>query len=237
MRRDGIVYFAGDTAFGDHFAQIRERFGSPRLALLPIGAYEPRWFMSPVHMAPEEAVQAHQILAAETSIAIHHGTFQLADEGIDTPRQRLRELRAGRFVSGAQQRPIRDARIMTVTIDKHTLALISIVGSSLDVLGALYLAYDLLGGEHGPLRTLTRAVTYGALFGTGYGLALGPCLRPGERCGAWHHSRLGIFARFPARAAAGILAGRGHERDPRMRFCSGRVAIYLARASASLLAC
>ncbi len=61
-----------------------------------------------------------------------------------------------------------------MTIDKHTLALISIVGSSLDVLGALYLAYDLLGGEHGPLRTLTRGVTYGVLFGTGYGLALGP---------------------------------------------------------------
>ena len=60
-----------------------------------------------------------------------------------------------------------------MTIDKHTLALISIIGNSLDVLGALYLAYDLLGGEHGPLRTLTRAVTYGALFGIGYGLALG----------------------------------------------------------------
>jgi hypothetical protein len=59
-------------------------------------------------------------------------------------------------------------------IDKHTLALISIIGSTLDVLGALYLAYDLLGGEHGPLRTLTRGVTYGALFGAGYGLALGP---------------------------------------------------------------
>jgi hypothetical protein len=61
-----------------------------------------------------------------------------------------------------------------MTIDKHTLALISIVGSSLDVLGALYLAYDLLGGEHGPLRTLTRGVTYGVLFGAGYGLTLGP---------------------------------------------------------------
>ena len=61
-----------------------------------------------------------------------------------------------------------------MTIDKHTLALISIVGSSLDVLGALYLAYDLLGGEHGPLRTLTRGVTYGVLFGAGYGLAFGP---------------------------------------------------------------
>src|SRR3977135_386581 len=59
-------------------------------------------------------------------------------------------------------------------MDKHTVALISIVGNSLDVLGALYLAYDLLGGEHGPLRTLTRAVTYGLLFGAGYGLAFGP---------------------------------------------------------------
>ena len=59
-------------------------------------------------------------------------------------------------------------------IDKHTIALISIIGCSLDLLGAMYLAYDLLGGEHGPLRTLTRAVTYGALFGVGYGLGLGP---------------------------------------------------------------
>jgi L-ascorbate metabolism protein UlaG (beta-lactamase superfamily) len=87
--QERLVYFAGDTGFGSHFAQIRERFGSPRLALLPIGAYEPRWFMSPVHMAPGEAVRAHKILAATTSIAIHHGTFQLADEGIDTPKKQL----------------------------------------------------------------------------------------------------------------------------------------------------
>jgi len=83
------IYFAGDTAFGEHFVRIRERFGAPRLALLPIGAYEPRWFMSPVHMNPAEAYQAHQILGAATSIAIHHGTFQLADEAIDTPRREL----------------------------------------------------------------------------------------------------------------------------------------------------
>jgi L-ascorbate metabolism protein UlaG (beta-lactamase superfamily) len=84
-----LVYFAGDTAFGDHFAQVRNSFGAPDLALLPIGAYEPRWFMSPVHMAPEEAVRAHEILGAKTSIAIHHGTFQLADDGIDTPQKQL----------------------------------------------------------------------------------------------------------------------------------------------------
>jgi L-ascorbate metabolism protein UlaG (beta-lactamase superfamily) len=92
---DRIVYFAGDTAFGDHFARIRERFGAPRLALLPIGAYEPRWFMSPMHMAPYDAVRAHEILGAKTSIAIHHGTFQLGDEAIDTPKKRLRECSPG----------------------------------------------------------------------------------------------------------------------------------------------
>ena len=88
-REAEFVYFAGDTAFGWHFARIREIFGPLRLALLPIGAYDPRWFMSRVHMAPEEAVRAHEILAARTSIAIHHGTFQLADEGLDAPKQRL----------------------------------------------------------------------------------------------------------------------------------------------------
>jgi len=86
---DSRVYFAGDTGFGEHFAAIRERFGPPRLALLPIGAYEPRWFMSPVHMAPDEAFRAHRILGARTSVAIHHGTFQLSDEGIDTPKRCL----------------------------------------------------------------------------------------------------------------------------------------------------
>ena len=87
------VYFAGDTAYGSHFSQIRERFGAPRLALLPIGAYAPRWFMSPVHIGPDEAARAHEVLGAGTSIAIHHGTFQLADEAIDTPKRVLRECR------------------------------------------------------------------------------------------------------------------------------------------------
>jgi len=87
-------------------------------------------------------------------------------------------------------------------IDQHTLALISIVGSCLDVLGALYLAYDLLGGEHGPLRTLTRGVTYGALFGTGYGLGLGPVfgLASGVAHGitlAWEFSRASRGGRKP----------------------------------------
>ena len=59
-------------------------------------------------------------------------------------------------------------------MDHHTVAVVSITGTCLDVLGSLYLAYDLLGGHHGPLRMLTRAVTYSVVFGIGYGLGLGP---------------------------------------------------------------
>lgn len=77
----GAVYFAGDTASGPHFAEVRERFGRVRLALLPIGAFLPRWFMRPVHVSPEEAVAAHETLGASTSVAIHFGTFPLGDDG------------------------------------------------------------------------------------------------------------------------------------------------------------
>ena len=58
-------------------------------------------------------------------------------------------------------------------MDHRTVAIVSITGTCLDVLGSLYLAYDLLGGQHGPLRLLTRAVTYSVVFGIGYGLGLG----------------------------------------------------------------
>lgn len=85
----GNVFFAGDTGFAPHFAQIRERLGAPRLALLPIGAYRPRHVLGHVHMDPGEAVQAHRVLGAKTSLGIHYGTFGLADDGHDEP---LREL-------------------------------------------------------------------------------------------------------------------------------------------------
>jgi hypothetical protein len=75
-------------------------------------------------------------------------------------------------------------------MDKHVLALISIAGNSLEVLGVLYLAYDILGGEHGPLRTLTRAVTFGAIFGIGYGVTLG--LVFGVAGGLTHAITLGL---------------------------------------------
>src|SRR5205814_7506223 len=67
-------------------------------------------------------------------------------------------------------------------MDHHTVAAISISGAGLDVLGSLYLAYDLLGGQHGPLRLLTKMVTYSIVFGIGYGLGLGFFF--GVACGA-----------------------------------------------------
>jgi L-ascorbate metabolism protein UlaG (beta-lactamase superfamily) len=81
----GSVYFAGDTAFGPHFAETRARLGAPCVALLPIGAYEPRWFMAPMHVNPEEAVAAHDALGARFSVAMHYATFRLSDEGMYEP--------------------------------------------------------------------------------------------------------------------------------------------------------
>ena len=81
----GTVLFAGDTAYGPHFAEIRARFPKIRLAFIPIGAYRPEWFMGPVHISPRDAVRAHKDLGAATSIAIHFGTFHLADDGEHEP--------------------------------------------------------------------------------------------------------------------------------------------------------
>ena len=83
------IYFAGDTGYGTHFLEIKKRLGSPSLSLLPIGAYEPRWFMKEMHMNPEEAVLAHIDLESNVSIGMHFGTFQLTDEAIDTPEKDL----------------------------------------------------------------------------------------------------------------------------------------------------
>ncbi len=81
----GSVYFGGDTGYGPHFAETRKRLGSPDVALLPVGAYEPRWFMAAHHMNPDDAAAAHLVLGAKQSLGIHWGTFQLTDEGMNTP--------------------------------------------------------------------------------------------------------------------------------------------------------
>ena len=85
------VYFAGDTGMGSHFAEIKNRFAPFRLALLPIGAYLPRWFMRPVHLSPDDAIKAHRILEPRVSMAIHFGTFALGDDGEFEPVLKLLE--------------------------------------------------------------------------------------------------------------------------------------------------
>ncbi len=85
----GSVLFAGDSGAGPHWADIGARLGPPGLALLPIGAYEPRWLMAPMHMNPDEAARAHVDLGARQSIGMHFGTFQLTDEAIDAPERAL----------------------------------------------------------------------------------------------------------------------------------------------------
>jgi len=86
-----LIYFAGDTGYGTGriFREMRARFGPVDLALLPIGAYDPRWFMAAQHTDPEEAIRIMQDLEARAALGIHWGTFKLTDEPWEEPAQRL----------------------------------------------------------------------------------------------------------------------------------------------------
>ncbi|MDE1916366.1 MAG: MBL fold metallo-hydrolase [Sphingomonadales bacterium] len=105
--RDALIYFAGDTAYGDGgiFRALRQRYGSPDLALIPIGAYAPRWFMKDQHTDPDESVQILLDLDARAAIGLHWGVFQLSDEGRDEPRDELalalaqRQILPDRFIA------------------------------------------------------------------------------------------------------------------------------------------
>jgi L-ascorbate metabolism protein UlaG (beta-lactamase superfamily) len=87
----GLVYNAGDTAYGDGriFFDIAERFGPPDVAILPIGAYEPRWFMKDQHTNPEEAVRIMMACHAPQALGVHWGTFQLTNEARSAPKEAL----------------------------------------------------------------------------------------------------------------------------------------------------
>lgn len=100
------IYFAGDSAYTPAFADVRQRFAPIDLALLPIGAYEPRWFMKSVHMNPVEAVQAHLELQPRLSVGMHFGTFQLTTEGIDEPVRALDEARRSAGIAPSEFRTL-----------------------------------------------------------------------------------------------------------------------------------
>jgi L-ascorbate metabolism protein UlaG (beta-lactamase superfamily) len=89
----GKIYFAGDTGFHDgiNYRLIAEKHGGFRFAILPIGAYEPRWFMKPQHQNPDEAVRGMLLANAAFAAGCHWGTFQLTNEPIDEPRTKLHE--------------------------------------------------------------------------------------------------------------------------------------------------
>jgi L-ascorbate metabolism protein UlaG (beta-lactamase superfamily) len=101
------IFFAGDTAYARFFRDVRQRLGPIDLALLPIGAYEPRWFMQAVHMNPAEAVQAHLDLEASESIGMHFGTFRMTSEGIDEPLRALEEACRAKNIPRSQFQTLR----------------------------------------------------------------------------------------------------------------------------------
>jgi len=100
------ILHAGDSGYGPHALEIAARLGPIDLALLPIGAYEPRWFMKDIHMNPAEAVHTHLDLAARRSLAMHFGTFQLTPEGVDEPIRELRKALRERGVPAEQFRDL-----------------------------------------------------------------------------------------------------------------------------------
>nr|WP_281290085.1 MBL fold metallo-hydrolase [Rhodoligotrophos appendicifer] len=87
----GVIYHIGDTGYGDGapFRAVAQTFGPPRLAMIPIGAYEPRWFMKNQHVNPEEALQIMLDCGARQAVGHHWGTFQLTAEPIEEPKMRL----------------------------------------------------------------------------------------------------------------------------------------------------
>jgi len=107
------IYFAGDSGHADGlFGEIGRRCGAPDLALIPIGAYEPRWFMKQAHMNPAEAVRVHLEVGARRSAAMHWGTFQLTDEAFDEPVRALKEAcQAQGIAPGTFQAPLHGASL------------------------------------------------------------------------------------------------------------------------------
>jgi N-acyl-phosphatidylethanolamine-hydrolysing phospholipase D len=99
---DGAVYHSGDTGYFEGFKEIGARVGPIDWALLPIGAYEPRWFMEPQHMNPEDAAQAFVDLGARTFVAMHWGTFRLTDEPLGEPPERIRQAFAERGLDASR---------------------------------------------------------------------------------------------------------------------------------------
>ena len=104
----GLIYHIGDTGFhgGRNYRVIAQKYGPARLAILPIGAYEPRWFMEAQHQNPAEAVEGFRLLDAAHAIGHHFGTFQLTNEGIEAPVGHLVEALEAAEIEATRFRPL-----------------------------------------------------------------------------------------------------------------------------------
>jgi L-ascorbate metabolism protein UlaG (beta-lactamase superfamily) len=109
----GRIYHVADSGYGQghHFRAARDRYGPFRLAILPIGAYEPRWFMGDQHMNPAESVRAFQASGAELALGHHYGTFQLTDEAIDAPVEALHAARIDAGIDPEQFRLLQPGEV------------------------------------------------------------------------------------------------------------------------------
>lgn len=107
-----LIYFAGDTAYQEHFGEIRNLFGMPDIAIMPIGAYKPPYLMQLSHLNPTEAVQACNDMSAQTFIPMHYGTFDLSDEPASEPIRLVQELAAAGKLDGHLQIPAVGERVL-----------------------------------------------------------------------------------------------------------------------------
>ena len=114
----GKIYHVGDTGFHDgiNYDAVRQKHGGFRLAILPFGAYEPRWFMKGQHQNPEEAVRGMKLCNAAYAAGHHFATFQLTDEGIDAPVQALDAALKAESVESERFRPLRAGEVFDVPV-------------------------------------------------------------------------------------------------------------------------
>jgi L-ascorbate metabolism protein UlaG (beta-lactamase superfamily) len=112
----GKIYYSGDTGFGSGtiFRSVYAKFGPMRLAIVPIGTYQPRWFMRESHIDPNEAVTIFKMLHATAALGVHFGTFQLSDEAIDDPVKDLQAALAGNKISGDAFRALKPGQDWTL---------------------------------------------------------------------------------------------------------------------------
>jgi len=109
---DYKMLHAGDTGYGPHFKQIKERWGKADFAMIPVGAYEPRWFMKAMHMNPEDALLAFKDLEASQAVGMHLETFQLTDEARGEPREQFQKLIKKNQIENFEILEIGESRIL-----------------------------------------------------------------------------------------------------------------------------